>query len=395
MKSRLFCALLLFVLMDFALRLSFRPALAEKLENSNHSAVWWALRDYQNNGNADIVMLGSSLMQQVVDDGEATYLKRDIDPSQYHRCQHLEDLLTALVGAPVKTFSFALAGEFASDAAMLAKIMPAFGHPSRIIYGIAPRDFMDNSLSCPASTEVFRLVSRLDPERGLALERRAYASQWDYWTKLFQARLENISSLYGRRLEIAYAWKNRCDALALSVLQFFPDRSADLLTPRDRASIPEDIRPGQKVIHPEWGTPVFFDNRAQYICSYQPFRPRSYGTQLSYFKDLLQCCAENSIAVTVVNMPITKDNMELMQAGFYKLYLDDVSRAALNASAEFVDLNQSGLFEKADFKDTVHLNGYGAQKFVKLLAARLSNSTVNQLASAVRARQVAESRQFH
>jgi hypothetical protein len=32
--------------------------------------------------------------------------------------------------------------------------------PKTIIYGIAPRDFMDNTLASPASTETFRYVGR-------------------------------------------------------------------------------------------------------------------------------------------------------------------------------------------------------------------------------------------
>lgn len=378
MRSRFFLALTVLLICDTVLKFSWSPSSQQLLENSNHSPMWWALRDFYEHPNADVILLGSSLMQQIVCDGDATYLNRSVDSLNHHECAHLEDRLKAKAKNAVKTFAFSVPGEFASDAAVVTSlILKSDHHPSRIIYGIAPRDFMDNSLSSPSSTESFRLMSKLFPKH--ARERRAYSSDMEHCEALVDSFLLSVSGIYKSRIGLTYATRTMFRNFSNFTLSAYRDNSAQQISLHDRRLVPEERCLGQQVVYPERGTPMYFDNRNQYICSYQPFRPRIYNAQISYFTDMLKRLQENSVGVTIVNMPITQDNMDLMVPGFYEGYLRDVKAITQANGAEFIDLNKPGLFAKRHFKDTVHLNGYGAIRFGELLTENLRPSTIASL----------------
>lgn len=388
MRSRFFLALIAIAILDLVLKLAWTPTQQQLLENSNHSKMWWAVKDYYESPAPDVILLGSSLMQQVVCDGDATSLQRSVDPLDHHRCVHIEQRLRRATSSPVRTFSLSVPGEFASDAALVSSLFTQNKQPARIIYGIAPRDFMDNSLSSPSSTETFRLISRFFPK--YATERRAYSSDIQHCVALVESFLSSVSGIYRNRIDFTYTVSNQFRNLSNFVLASQADKSADLLTLKDRRILPEELSLGLQVVKPENDTPMYFDNRAQYICSYQPFRPRIYNAQISYYKDMLRQLRDKSIGVTVVNMPITQDNMDLMIPGFYDGYLRDAKKIAEANGAEFIDLNKKGLFEKRHFKDTVHLNGYGAIKFGELLTEAIQPSTIAEIASKARSRRIAE-----
>ncbi len=390
MRRPFFLALVIVAVFDCVIRFCWTPSVQQKFEASNHSATWWAIKDFYAGPQADVVLLGSSLMQQVVCDGEATYLGHAIDPLDHHTSIHLEDCIRASNRTSIKTLALATPGQFASDAALISSLIVGEKQPTRIIYGIAPRDFMDNSLPSPSATETFRLVSRISPP--ITTERRAYANTGDYFVALIQSALSSASAIYANRLEFGYATNNALRSSITSNFQLAEDRSFQILSNKDKAAQPEEFTLGQKAIQPENGTKMYYDNRAQYICSYQPFRPKIYNTQLSYFKDMLQLLRSRGVGVTIVNMPITRDNMELMVPTFYDGYLKDVKKIALANGSEFIDFNRPELFSKAHFKDTVHLNGYGGKRFVELLSSALQESTIQQIACGARARQVASSK---
>lgn len=393
MRRSFFLALTIVAVLDCAIRVCWKPNVEQKLEASNHSAIWWALKSFYECPKSDVVLLGSSLMQQVVCDGEATYTGRAIDPLQHHRCTHLEDRINRTNRAQIKTLALSAPGQFASDAALISSILVGEKQPTRVIYGIAPRDFMDNSLPSPSSTETFKLISRLSAK--FPIERRAYATDIEYISALLQSTLSSVSATYASRLDFAHISTHYLRALVVDKFAMGQDRSFQILNHLDKLARPEEVSLGQRTINPEDGTPMYYDNRAQYVCSYQPFRPKIYYTQISYFKDMLDLLRTNGVGVTIVNMPITEDNMNLMVPKFYKGYLNDVKEIARSRGAEFIDFNKPELFSTAHFKDTVHLNGYGGKRFVELLCRAMKQSTVNEIASSARARQIADSANQH
>jgi hypothetical protein len=81
-------------------------------------------------------------------------------------------------------------------------------------------------------------------------------------------------------------------------------------------------------------------------------------------------CHDNGIHVLLVNMPITELNMSALAPGVYERYSRDIQAAAQKSGAQFMDLNDHKQFPRTDFVDTVHMNGYGAIKFWRLITNR-------------------------
>jgi hypothetical protein len=113
----------------------------------------------------------------------------------------------------------------------------------------------------------------------------------------------------------------------------------------------------------------FTDNTAEYKTRYNPFNAGLYETQRRFFERTLAYCHDNQIEMLLVNMPITQHNVAAMPPGMYQRYLSDVTTAAHKYGVQFVDLNDPTVFQQSDFVDTVHMSGFGALKFWRLLMA--------------------------
>ncbi|MFX6759941.1 hypothetical protein ABTH30_23880, partial [Acinetobacter baumannii] len=65
------------------------------------------------------VLIGSSLLEHVVNEGEATYLNTEINSVKHNKSKHFEDAVFKQTGTPINTFAFGLSGLHASDAAVM------------------------------------------------------------------------------------------------------------------------------------------------------------------------------------------------------------------------------------------------------------------------------------
>lgn len=105
--------------------------------------IWWTLRPAQK---PQIAIFGSSLMMAALHGGDAVYTGLPQNVVIHHRSKLFKDLIKQ-TGATVDNFAFALGGEMVSDAyVLLAQMLEQKEHPRCLIYGIAPRDFTDNTL---------------------------------------------------------------------------------------------------------------------------------------------------------------------------------------------------------------------------------------------------------
>jgi lysophospholipase L1-like esterase len=65
--------------------------------------------------------------------------------------------------------------------------------------------------------------------------------------------------------------------------------------------------------------------------------------------------------------------MQLLPEHVYEQYLQKVSSLAKQHGAYFLDLNSPELFTAKDFWDSVHLDGYGATRFMNKVVERLAS----------------------
>jgi hypothetical protein len=367
-------ALLAIIVADIGARLTYPYWPLDRYNSPNRSWVWWNTRDFRQNArHPDVILMGSSLMMMALHGADATYLNTPQNVAIHHRSAYLEKLVSEKLKAPMSTFAFALGGQMVSDAFVLAEtLFHGEKKPRTIVYGIAPRDFMDNMMPSPASTETFRYMQRVGDLRGLAMTARTSFWEQTEWC------LGQICFLYNHRPDFVYLQNkyarqilaNVCGIRGLDYVHTpVPLRRIALL------ELPEDEGLNDLSIMPySYGPKLYYDNLPEYRMRYKTFKPKLFNTQLSYLERLLKFARAEGIDVVLVNMPLTQDNVNLMPPGFYNTYKTRIGQLAGQYHASLWDLQDTTTFPKQFFADSVHLNGRGGMKFFEVLAEKLANS---------------------
>jgi hypothetical protein len=117
---------------------------------------------------------------------------------------------------------------------------------------------------------------------------------------------------------------------------------------------------------------LFLDNIDDYKCRYKFPNEKNYGVQMRFLDRLIALCQSHDIDIVLVNMPITKRNMDILEPSWRDRYFHDVHRLAQLHKVPLLDQCQFEAYSPDDFRDTVHLNGFGGRKFIDLLVDRLA-----------------------
>jgi hypothetical protein len=288
----------------------------------------------------------------------------------HHRAFYLEHLLDKKLDQPVQTTSLAIGGQMASDVYALATtLFTRNPKPKAIVWGIAPRDFLDSSFTNPDSSETVRYMNKVSGSTDVLSTKRRIL--WD--------RVQNVADssfyLYGKRADLVAATLPFAKSALKNVT---PNADLDTVhTPSPlleyaMKNLPEDNGVDQWRVTPYSPSKVFADNTAEYMMRYHPFKPKVLETQLSYFEKFLAFSKEHGMAVTLVNMPLTAENLKLLPPGSYDTYLTSVKSLATKYGAQVLDYNIDNLFARSEFADTVHLNGLGGKHFFELVSQQMS-----------------------
>jgi len=346
--------------------------LTDPLESPNRSLIWWTVNGFAKEKSApDIALLGSSLMMTAHHAGDATKLNEVQNEVSHFHSSCLQDFIAQKTGQKPTTFSFAIAGQMASDSYLIARsLLAGIKQPKVIIYGIAPRDLIDHTLPSVSSTETFKYLSRIDDLSDVALSAR------NSFNEMFQFGLEKALYTLSRRPNLL-AWQHK---LAYTLAPYGQDAitANELKTPfvlRQIAyrELPDDSGSNELRVGP-YGAEYepFRDNTAEYRQRYASIKQKTYASQLGYLEKLMKLTKERGIQLIVVNMPLTPGNVSLMPPGFYDQFKNKVSAMSAANGAEFLDMNKPNVFEQKHFADTVHLNGLGGVQFFKLLSEELA-----------------------
>jgi hypothetical protein len=368
-------ALALFVAINAGLANYARVIKLNRLQLTPHGEGWWATKSLMEQSKpADVMLIGSSLVERLINEGEATYLGKTVNALEHRRCQHLEDRLSNLLGFPVRTSSYAVGGLHASDASVVASEMfKGELKPKLIVYGIAPRDIMNNYLASPYITETYQLMSKLGNLSSVAYQARMNTNEkFEYFVG---GILSRVLFSYDYRSELGYgvrrAYKAQVNELANKFVPN-PTNSFSRITQIELRMLPEEM-PDKILIAPDdQRNRSLEDNRQNYLFSYRPFRKRFYDVQFAFLDRFLRITRDRGIQVVFVNMPLRHDNFEAMMPGFYRLYCRDLTSMAAKYGASVIDMNRTREFGDDDFSDQVHLNGRGASKLIDSVAPALS-----------------------
>lgn len=337
----------------------------------------WAIQDYLTKPEApNVAFLGSSLMLVPLAGVDADYLNRRLDGAQHHHSAYFEDNFKRATGVKIDTFNFALPGEMPSDAFMITDFILGKKRPNVVVYGVGPRDFTDNLLPSPASTDPFRFLSRfkdVSPNASLLMPD---------WQERFSFELGKLFYLYGQRTDLVRNFMDLSNSTLGPVVALPPgtkpisEDDRHLLIPE---YMPTELKKNTAFFRPT--TPAertnFADNLAEYKRRYAKLKKQTFETQLAFFKKGLTSAKLSGIHPVIIAMPITDLNRQLLPDSTWNLYRGAVRDAAQAEGATFIDLSESPDFVRGDFSDTVHLHSGGGQKLLdKVIAAMAADKKV-------------------
>ncbi len=346
---------------------------------------WWIFNDLREHPQPhNVALLGSSLMVSAVAGTDANFLNQKIDLTKYHKAAYLDDRLQSKFGGKFNTFNLSAPGQMPSDAFMMLKgMMNTADRPEVVIYGVAPRDFIDSTLSSPVDTEPFHYLKRIvnldDVSSALF---RSPQSKLDFWLQ---------KSLY------FYQYSLDCE---MAVDEFVTQRLAVLLPPDknhpftwwDRTRLlpnylPGEIKPDAMISAPmdlKTARENFADNTKEYIQRYKKPDRHIYKTQFIFLNKLAEFCQREKIELVIVNMPITRYNVSILKPQVYLNYIQALREWSFYHNFLAYDLSNFEKYERSDFHDSVHLNAFGGKKLfdniVDILGSNLRTSSAMEMA---------------
>lgn len=373
-RSKFLLALSTFAVLNACLTF-FAPFPFDPYKFNYKGWAWWTFNDLRQRSKvSNIALLGSSTMVSALAGCDANYLKRGIDLSNHHHSAYFESRLKQSFKGDFDSFSLAAPGQMPSDAYIALKGMLATAsRPDVVIYGVAPRDFIDSTLSAPGDTDAFKYITRLVNIDDVA--QRVFRSPWSKLDWLFQRNL--YLYCYGLDLKIAY------NEFADSFLQKVLARpwTKTPFSWWDRRKLLPNYLPAE--IHPEavMAGPIdrrtadakYTDNTVEYMHRYGHPDIQTYKTQMYFLNKIAEFCRKERIEFVVVNMPVTVDNLRLLKPGGYIGYLQGLRDFGIYNQLSVYDLNDLSKYSKKDFHDLVHLNAFGGQKFFDDLTSALKS----------------------
>jgi hypothetical protein len=344
--------------------------------------AWWTFNDLKASKELhNVALLGSSLMVSAVSCCDANHLNKQLDLTSYHKASYLDDKLTSTFAGKFNTYNLSAPGQMPSDAYLTLKGMLTTAHrPEVVIYGVAPRDFIDSRMSSPTDTEPFRFLNRL-------------VNTDDCVSGLFRDPLGRLEWLINRNLYVSH---HAVDFQMLSGDQVnaILDKAAPVpagvkaYTYWDRTKLMPLYKPGE--IHSQaiitqptsraQATAEWRDNTVEYIERYRHPDRHTYKTQFYFLRKLAQLCKQEKIELILVNMPIAKDNIAVLKPEAYLKFVFGLQQFALDHKVATYDLNDFNHFDKSDYHDYVHLNAFGAKKLFDNLVNTLKNAPHTNLA---------------
>jgi hypothetical protein len=361
---------------------------------TEHSWIWWASQDFLGQKETPaVVILGSSLLQNPLQEQDATFLNRETDSVLDHRSMYLESLLDKqLSGVSQKNigcFNFAVPGSLMSDNYMVLRTMlNGDRKPKVVVLGLALRDFIDNQVTCAAATPSFKYLSRYTDVSDLVdLAMPNIWQRGEYW-------LNRRVYLIGKKFDMQAALSQAASKMQRGGSRVGASSSADILDCRLNAFDMSCYVPGVRsdVERHVWMTKpnaehVFLDNSAEYRRRYRSTNKALFECQKAFLERFCELASASNIRVVIVNMPVTTEHAKLMPAGSYSDYMNCLKAMSARYQAPMLDLNNCGKFTIDDFADTCHMQGRGGKKLLDLIAEELSQDAA--IAQAIGVRQPA------
>ncbi len=345
--------------------------------SGKHTWPEWAIADFERRKeNPSVVFLGSSLMFVPLNAADSN-LCHCIFSGALH---HTSVLFSSLTNK-IANFSFALPGEMPSDAYLITKtLLSSKNYPELIIYGVGPRDFLDNYLTSPSITDTYhclhmQLEQIAGPKALIPFIGADYQQRLNYWLgcllPVYQYREQIVTSIEQQLVRLVSKLdftQNTANTVERSEL-LSKNKLQELLAVDD----PQKVEAKDFLFKPTYNAQPnlnrFKNNLDEYRLRYRHTDWDIFSSQAKFFLDFLKLAIKDNRKVLIIAMPVTTANRSLIPNHVFAAYKEQLRVSSLQYGADFLDLDKS--FNDSDFNDSVHLNARASGKFVRLIADHL------------------------
>lgn len=340
----------------------------------------------------DILLLGSSLPMYAFYESETGGFydqplmkrmeSRGVSPLRGYTAAHrFESELARATGHQVRVFNFSIPAAMVSDMHLVLNRSLEAGHkPGRVVIAAGLRDFVDRVNPPLGATPTFLelsdaryicanwglLASNAKADDMSNLVESALFPVWRYRGELKLAADHYLSLLFKRptshKLDVINFEKKEAEASVVSVT-----------SESEPVRMPADGPPADSGEPAPVASPVVLDE-LDYRQRYNPPDMSQLRSEFAMLESILETCKRRGIAVTLVNMPVSRGHRLLSEPSLRNEYLGRLEAISTRYGADLIDYELSSEFQDADFRDTVHLAAAGSIKLVADLADRLSVS---------------------
>ncbi len=320
---------------------------------------------FDSNQRPQLLVLGSSLPMEAIARYDAEYTgsfdQKNLNAvRKYTGARYLEHLIAQKNGSSMSAFNLTCVACMASDAELILRRVVESGRaPQIVIFGIGPRDFIDNIVPDVGKTPVCQLLSNriglpeifsqsrsFDETRDLLLGQMVY---------LYKARGDYKTMLTGWACDV---FSHPADLYESNQMAKIEKHEMSVKAQTESKPVATDAaKRSQFADLPEW--------KERYL----PANFERFEKEKVSFQNMLATCKKNGIRMIVVNMPITSENKKLIPEKLYARYQNEICKMPAQNGDEMLDLDASDAFKLTDFYDSAHVNAQGGKKVQELMVS--------------------------
>jgi hypothetical protein len=336
------------------------------------SWAWWAVQDYKKI-QPDVVFIGSSMVMHPLWHQEAQFRQQNVELIVDHRSTFVESMLNKAAGKPVKVFNFGLPGGMASDAFIIVRALSQMPtKPKVAVLCFNPRDMMDNSFGCAATSRHYDLFSRLVDTSDVGDS--AHPKLLDKGKIL----LRDCIFFKRKNKELRAIMLADTKELSDKIYKDLPASLLDKVSPEKTVQFAfqnDELEQGfwiAKPNVPRWYVEASKDCKRRL----RNANTDVFENQVTFLDLCLKECRKNGIYPVLVNMPTTPIMREAMPQGVYERHVTAMHNLAKKYAVEVIEAN-TPIYKPEDFTDWAHMHATGGEKAFGLIARELA---ANQLA---------------
>lgn len=212
--------------------------------------------------------------------------------------------------------------------------------PQQIMLLVGPRDFFDNDAPIIYRTMTFKRVLSM---RECAEHLPMYARTPD---DALYVIAERFCPLFSRRIGVQNSFSQHCKKICRTV----------------GIDVPMTVPP--KTAEQFW-------NRSldEYRCRYSGISLDRMADQMKFLSRIFDLCKEHAVAVTVVLLPVSQDNVRLMPPLFMQRFRGRVKAICLRSGVKCIDAAGQLDLPNTCYDDCAHLNKMGGKSVLNLVLA--------------------------